>query len=139
MDLVSIHPIFNLYNYEWPIYTTHGPFPPAKFVHGSHDRVGSAVNSAVSPGVVVSGAHVTGSVLAPNVHLHSFAMVSESVLLDGVDVGRSCQVHRAILDKNVQVPDGVNVGIDHDHDRERGLTVTESGIVVVGKGQAISA
>ena len=137
MDLVSIHPIFNLYNYEWPIYTEYGPYPPAKFVHGSSDRVGTAISSMVSPGVVVSGSSVTNSVLSPDCRLHSFAAVTDSVLLDSVDIGRSCQVHRAIIDKNVRVPPGVNIGIDHDEDRERGLTVTESGIVVVGKGQVI--
>ncbi len=137
MDLVSIHPVFNLYNYDWPIYTEYGPYPPAKFVHGSSDRVGTAVNSIVSPGVVVSGASVTNSVLAPDCHLHSFAAVTDSVLLDSVDIGRSCQVHRAIIDKNVHVPAGVNIGIDHEEDRRRGLTVTDSGIVVVGKGQVI--
>ena len=139
MDLVSIHPIFNLYNYEWMIYTDYGSFPPAKFVHGSHDRVGSAVNSAISPGVVISGATVTNSVLSPNCHVHSFSSVSDSVLLDGVDVGTGCQVHRAIIDKSVQIPNGASLGIDHDRDRERGLTVTDSGIVVVGKGQVIVA
>ncbi len=138
LDLVSIHPVFNLYNYEWPIYTDYGPYPPAKFVHGSTDRVGSAVNSAVSPGGVVSGASVTDSVLAPRVHVHSFSTVSGSVLLDGVVVGRGCQVHRAIIDKNVVVPGGVSIGVDHDQDRQRGFTVTDSGIVVVGKETVIA-
>lgn len=137
MDLVSVHPVFNLYNNQWPIYTNYGWHPPAKFVHGSHDRVGHAVGSAVSPGVVISGATVADSVVSPAVHVHSFSNVSQSVLLDGVDVGRSCQVHRAIIDKNVVIPDGVSIGIDHDEDRARGFTVTDSGLVVVGKGTVI--
>ena len=137
MDLVSIHPVFNLYNHEWPIYTNYAPLPPAKFVHGSHDRVGHALNSAVSPGVVISGATVSDSVLSPNVRVHSFSNVSHSVLLDGVEVGRSCQLHRAIIDKHVFVPAGVNIGVDHDHDRARGFTVTDSGLVVVAKGTRI--
>lgn len=137
MDLVSVHPVFNLYNDRWPIYTTHGNHPPAKFVHGSHDRVGQALGSMVSPGVVISGGTVTDSVISPNVHVHSFSNVSQSVILDGVDIGRSCQVHRAIIDKAVQVPPGVSIGVDHDEDRARGFTVTDSGLVVVGKGTVI--
>ncbi|GAA1156430.1 glucose-1-phosphate adenylyltransferase [Ornithinicoccus hortensis] len=137
MDLVSVHPIFNLYNEEWPIYTDYGYHPPAKFVHGSQDRVGNAVNSAVSPGVVVSGASISGSVLSPRVRVHSFSAVSQSVLLDGVDVGRSCQIHRAIIDKNVVIPPGVSIGVNHDEDRARGFTVTDSGLVVIGKGTII--
>jgi len=138
MDLISVHPVFNLYNEEWPIYTNYGPHPPAKFVHGSGDRVGHAVNSAVSPGCVISGATVTDSVLSPRVMVHSFSHVTGSVLMDRVDIGRSCQVHRAIIDKGVQVPSGVHIGVDHDHDRARGFTVTDSGIVVVGKGTVIT-
>jgi glucose-1-phosphate adenylyltransferase len=138
MDLISIHPVFNLYNYEWPIYTSHSPYPPAKFVHGSGDRIGEALNSAVSPGVVVSGAHIYASVLSPLVKVHSYASIQGSVLLDGVEVHRHAQIRRAIIDKNVVIPEGCQIGIDHEHDRARGLHVTETGIVVVGKGQVVT-
>ncbi|WP_343988765.1 glucose-1-phosphate adenylyltransferase [Terrabacter terrae] len=138
MDLISIHPVFNLYNYEWPIYTSHSPYPPAKFVHGSGDRIGEALNSAVSPGVVVSGAHIYASVLSPLVKVHSYASIQGSVLLDGVEVHRHAQIRRAIIDKFVVIPEGCQIGIDHEHDRARGLHVTESGIVVVGKGQVVT-
>jgi glucose-1-phosphate adenylyltransferase len=138
MDLISIHPVFNLYNYDWPIYTSHSPYPPAKFVHGSGDRIGEALNSAVSPGVVVSGAHVYASVLSPLVKVHSYASLQGSVLLDNVEVHRHAQVRRAIIDKNVVVPEGAQIGIDHEHDRARGFHVTQTGIVVVGKGQAVT-
>ncbi|MDO5738642.1 MAG: glucose-1-phosphate adenylyltransferase [Ornithinimicrobium sp.] len=139
MDLISVHPIFNLYNEAWPIYTNYGPHPPAKFVHGSGDRIGHAVNSAVSPGCVISGSTVSDSVLSPRVTVHSFSHVTRSVLLDRVQIGRSCQIHRAIIDKGVFVPAGVHIGVDHDHDRARGFKVTDTGIVVVGKGSVISS
>ena len=138
MDLISIHPVFNLYNYEWPIYTQHSPYPPAKFVHGSGDRIGEALNSAVSPGVVVSGAHIYASVLSPLVHVHSYGSIQGSVLLDGVEVNRHAQIRRAIIDKNVVIPEGCQIGIDHEHDKARGFHVTETGIVVVGKGQLVT-
>ena len=137
MDLVSVHPVFNIYNEAWPIYTNYGPQPPAKFVHGSGDRIGHAVNSAVSPGCVISGSTVSDSVLSPRVKVHSFSHVTRSVLLDGVEIGRSCQIHRAIIDKGVFVPAGVHIGVDRDQDLARGFTVTDSGITVVGKGTII--
>jgi glucose-1-phosphate adenylyltransferase len=137
MDLISVHPVFNLYNFDWPIYTDYGPQPPAKFVHGHGDRIGEALSSAVSPGVVVSGAQVNMSVLSPRVHVHSYATISESVLLDGVEVGRYAVIRRAIIDKNVVVPEYCRIGVDHHHDRARGFHVTENGIVVIGKGQKV--
>jgi glucose-1-phosphate adenylyltransferase len=137
MDLISVHPVFNLYNYDWPLYTHQGPWPPAKFVHGWQGRIGHAVNSIVSPGTVVSGSFVENSVLSPNVMIRSWSTVSDSVLMDNVDVGRHAVVRRAILDKNVVVPEGARIGMDAEEDRARGFHVTDSGITVVGKGQRI--
>jgi glucose-1-phosphate adenylyltransferase len=137
MELASIHPVFNLYNYEWPIFTDYGPYPPAKFVKGSKGSKVEALNTAVSPGVVVSGASIKNSVLSPRCHIHSFATITDSVLLDGVDVGRNAVVQKAILDKNVRVPDGVTIGVDREADLARGFIVTDSGITVVGKNQVI--
>jgi glucose-1-phosphate adenylyltransferase len=136
-DLISVHPQFNLYNHEWPIYTSHPPLPPAKFVHSEPGRVGHAVNSFVSNGVVISGSTVEDSVLSPDVTVHSWAKVSGSVLMQDVTVGRHAVVRNAILDKNVTVPDGARIGIDCDEDRARGFTVSDAGITVVGKGQRV--
>ncbi len=139
MDLVAIHPIFNLYNEDWPIYTsTEGAQPPAKFVHHEAGRLGTAVNSMVCAGTVVSGAHVEGSVVSPRCFIHSYAQVSDSVVLDRVRIGRKAVVHRAILDKNVVIDDGVEVGVDHDADRARGLYLSDGGIVVVPKGMHLT-
>ena len=134
MDLIAIHPVFNLYNFQWPIYTSYGPYPPAKFVHGVQGRVGEALNSAISPGVVVSGARVHGSVLSPNVRVHSYTTVDDSVILDGVEIGRNCQVRRAIIDKSVVLPPNTRIGYDPEEDTARGFLVTESGITVIPKG-----
>ena len=136
-DIISISPVFNLYNDQWPVYTGYTGLPPAKFVHSEAGRVGHASDSLVSPGVIVSGATVTGSVLSPGVRCNSWSTVSESVLLDDVEIGRHAQVHRAILDKNVIVKERSRVGLDPEQDLARGFTVTESGVTVVPKGAVI--
>ncbi|HVT64697.1 MAG TPA: glucose-1-phosphate adenylyltransferase [Mycobacteriales bacterium] len=137
MDLVSARPAFNLWNDQWPILTATPPLPPAKFVYDEPGRIGSAIESLVSPGCVVSGARVRRSVLSPKVDIHTGSEVDESVLLDGVDVGRGSVLRRAIIDKGVAVPPGVQIGVDHAADRARGFYVSDSGVVVVGKGQII--
>jgi glucose-1-phosphate adenylyltransferase len=136
MDLVSVHPIFNLYNHEWPIYTSlPSQLPPAKFVFEDVGRIGHALDSVVSSGVIVSGGTVRRSVLSPGVFVESGALVEDSVLMNDVKVGRGAVVRRAILDKNVTVQDGAVLGVD-DLSRER-FTVSESGVTVVGKGQEV--
>jgi len=137
-DLIAITPVFNLYNNEWPLFTGYTDLAPAKFVHAGPGRLGHAVDSIVSPGVLISGASAQGSILSPGAHLHSWATVTDSVLLDNVQVGRHAQVYRAILDKNVVVGERARIGMDAEEDRARGLTVTESGITVVPKGMVIS-
>ena len=138
-DLISVSPVFNLYNAHWPLFAGYmNSMPPAKFVYGHHERLGHAVDSIVSPGVIVSGGEVISSVLSPGVRVNSWSSVRESVLMDGVTVGRNTVVSRAILDKYVVVEEGAMVGIDAERDRERGFTVTESGITVVAKGQKVS-
>jgi len=137
-ELISVHPVFNLYNYQWPIYTTYDPLPPAKFVHGDPGRTGHAVNSIVSPGAVISGAVVENSVLSPKVQVNSWSHVSGSVLMDGVKIGRHAVIRNAILDKNVVVPENCRIGVDPEHDRARGFTISDGGVVVLGKGQHVS-
>lgn len=136
MDLVQIDPILDLYNEAWPIYTSHPPFAPAKFVHEGSDRTGVAVNSIVSSGVIVSGGTVRRSVLSPGVRVRSYSLVEDSVLMDGVQIESGAVVRRAIIDKNVIVPSSFQIGVDQDADRER-FTVTDAGVVVIGKGDVI--
>jgi glucose-1-phosphate adenylyltransferase len=138
MDLCAANPVFNLYNDEWPILTFVPPQPPAKFVHDDGDRVGRAVDSVISNGVIISGGLVRGSVLSPGVRVHSWATVERSVLLHNSQIGRHAVVRNAILDKNVVVMEGAAVGVDKDWDRERGFVVSGGGITVVGKGKVVT-
>jgi glucose-1-phosphate adenylyltransferase len=131
-DLVSIEPVFNLYNDDWPILTHHRQLPGAKFVEG-----GEAHESIVSAGCVIAGAVVDHSVLSPAVRALPGARIEASVLMENTVVGRNALVRRAILDKNVVVPPGARVGLDHEHDRARGFTVSPAGITVLGKGQVV--
>jgi glucose-1-phosphate adenylyltransferase len=138
MDLCAVQPLFNLYNDRWPILTDVPSLPPAKFVHDSGDRVGRAIDSLVSNGVIVSGGLVRESVLSPGVRVNSWSRVERSVLLNNTIVGRHAVIKNAIIDKNVTVPEGVVIGVDKDQDRARGFVVSDSGITVVGKSQKVT-
>ncbi|MGI8696401.1 MAG: glucose-1-phosphate adenylyltransferase [Mycobacteriales bacterium] len=129
IDLVAVHPIFNLYNRQWPIFTSHAQLPPAKFVEG-----GMAQESIVSDGVIIANSTVRGSILSPGVRVYAGAYVEGSVLMDNVSVGRGAVVRGAILDKNVVVPDGAHIGVQHELDEKR-YQVSPGGVVVLGKGQ----
>jgi glucose-1-phosphate adenylyltransferase len=133
MDLVSVRPSFNTYNYQWPILTARRDDPPAKFVFADREsnRAGIATDSLVCNGCIISGGHIDRCVLSPRVRINSYATVSESVLFDEVDIGRRCRVRRAIIDKSVHVPPDTVIGYDAEHDRARGITVSEDGIAVV--------
>jgi glucose-1-phosphate adenylyltransferase len=137
LDLCAVHPVFNLYNDRWPILTHVPSQPPAKFVHDHGDRIGRAINSVVSNGVIVSGGLVRDAVLSPGVRVNSWSQVERAVILDNTVIGRHALVRDAILDKNVVVPEGAVVGVDKEHDRVRGFTVSAGGVTVVGKGQTV--
>ena len=139
MDLCAVVPVFNLYNSQWPILTHIPSYPPAKFVHDDDDRVGHAVNSVVSNGVIVSGAFVRESVLSPGVRVEEHATVERSVIMDNTVIGAHAQICNAIIDKDVVVPDGAQIGVDKDHDRARGFVVSDGGVTVVGKSQVVTA
>ena len=138
LDLMSTHPVFNLYNRDWPIFTDQQPLPPAKTVHASEGRLGVALDSLLSPGVIVSGGTVNRSVLSPGVRVHSWAQVENSVLFEGVEVGQHAIVRNAIVDKNVVIPDGAEIGVDLALDRQR-FRVSDGGVVVLGKGAVVPA
>jgi glucose-1-phosphate adenylyltransferase len=134
MDTVAPLPVFNLYNFAWPIFTSYGPQPPAKLVRGEHGVLPIAEDAVLSPGVVVTGGQVYRSVLSPEVYVQSKAEVSDSVLLHNVRVGPGAVVRRAIIDKNVVIPAGAQVGVDLEEDLARGFMV-EDGLTVIGKDQ----
>jgi len=133
MDLIAITPQLNLYDPQWPILTYQPPSPPAKTVWIEGGRVGTALNSIISNGCIISGGNVKRSILSPQVTIHSFAEIEDSILLEGVDVGRNAKIKRTIIDKEVQIPPGMEIGYHLDEDAKR-FTVTASGIVVVPKG-----
>lgn len=135
MDLVSVDPLFNLYDREWPVRTYHGQFPPAKFVFAEEfedGRLGIALDSIVCNGCIISGARVKHSVLSPNVRIEDHSLIEDSVIMEYVTIGRHCRIRKAILDKDVHLPDKMEIGFDPDADRKR-FMMMESGVVVVTK------
>jgi glucose-1-phosphate adenylyltransferase len=133
MDLVSVDPLLNLYDEQWAIYTLHPNYPPTKFVFADGDRTGLAVDSIICPGSIISGGVVNRSVLGHRCRINSFSRVEESVLFAGVNVGRGSKIHRAIIDKEVDIPPYTTIGYNQEQDQQRGFTITDNGIVVVAK------
>jgi len=133
MDLISVTPQLNLYDPQWPILTYQSPHPPAKTVLAEEGRMGIALNSIISNGCILSGGRVKRSILSPKVMIHSYVEVEDSILMEGVDVGRYAKIRRTIIDKDVCIPQGMEIGYNLDEDAKR-FTVTASGIVVVPKG-----
>jgi len=131
MDLCHVNPEFNLYDPEWPLRTHQPQAPPAKFVFAeAGSRCGQALDSVISPGCIVSGSTIYGSVLCPNVRVHSFCRIEQCILMPGVRVGRHARIRRAIVDRDVLIPRGALIGYNMEEDRRR-HTVTDSGVVVV--------
>ena len=133
MDLVSVDPQLNMYDDQWPIRTYQPNLPPAKFVFAGGQRRGHAVDSIVCPGTIISGGRVERSILSSGVRVNSFAVVEDSILFANVDVGRHAKIRRAIVEKNVSIPPGVEIGYDADRDRSRGFNVTAYGITIIAK------
>jgi glucose-1-phosphate adenylyltransferase len=136
MDLVSVSPVFNLYDEEWPIRTHQRQYPPAKFVFAEATRMGHALDSLVSGGCIISGGSVKNCVLSPDVRINSFSEVEESIMFSHVNVGRNCRIRKAIVDRDVHIPEGTTVGYDAEADRER-YFVTDSGITVVTRDYSL--
>jgi glucose-1-phosphate adenylyltransferase len=130
MDLCQVNPEFNLYDPEWPLRTYQPQSPPAKFVFAEDRRKGEALDSLISPGCIVSGSRILGSILCPNVRVHSFCSIEQSFLMPGVRVGRHAHIRRAIIDRDVLIPRGARIGYNVEEDRKR-HTVTDDGVVVV--------
>ena len=142
MDLVAVEPLLNMYDQQWPVRTYQPYYPPPKFVfkeNENEDRCGRAVDSIVCAGSIISGSHVDHSVVGFDVRVNSYARVEDSILFNGVDVGRGAKLRRTIVDKGVQIPPDVEIGYDAAEDRRRGLKVTESGIVVISKNDDVPA
>jgi glucose-1-phosphate adenylyltransferase len=140
MDLISVDPLLNLYDRHWPIRTFQPNLPPPKFVfaeHGDSGRRGEALDSIVCSGTIISGGQVERSILGPNVRINSYSHVEDSVLFEGVNVGRHARIRRTIIDKEVEIPPGIEIGFDRKLDRSRGFLVTDSGLTVIAKTHGV--
>ena len=133
MDLIRVTPQLNLYNYQWPILTDQGNLPPAKTVFDMEGRRGQNLDSLVCGGCITSGSTVRRSILGPSCRVNSYAKVEDSILFGKVEIGRNARIRRAIIDEGICIPEGMQIGFDHEEDRERGCLITESGVVVVTK------
>jgi len=136
MDIVAVSPVFNLYDAEWPIRTHQQQYPPAKFVFAESGRTGQALDSIVSAGCIVSGSTVKNSVLSPDVRVNSYSEIDASILFSHVNVGRHCRIRKAIIDRDVHIPEGTTIGYDREADRQR-YFVTDSGITVVTRDYSL--
>ncbi len=136
MDLVSVSPVFNLYDERWPIRTHQRQYPPAKFVFAESGRMGHALDSLVSGGCIISGGTVKNCVVSPDVRVNSFSEIEDTILFSHVNIGRNCRIRKAIIDRDVHVPEGTTIGFEPEADRER-YFVTDSGITVVTRDYSL--
>jgi glucose-1-phosphate adenylyltransferase len=132
MDLISVIPEFNLYDSDWPLRTYQYQFPPAKTLSHAEERIGRTLNSLICDGTIVSGGLVERSIVGANVRVNSYAYITDSIIMNNCNIGRRSKIRRAIIDKNVRVPEASEIGFDPIADKKR-FTVTESGIVVIPK------
>ena len=138
MDLVTPTPQLDLYDKNWPIWTYQEQLPPAKFIFNDDERRGTAIDSTVSAGCVISGAIVKNSLLFSNVHLHSYSKIEESVVLPNASIGRNCIINKAIIDRGCEVPEGLSIGVDHQQDISNGFRISTKGIVLVTRDMLIA-
>ncbi len=138
MDLISQEPMFDLYNMKWPVFTGQSPLPPAKLVAGPSWAPGSAVSSLLCQGSIISGGHVERSVISQGVYVDDHAVVSDSIIMQEAEIGAGAIVRRAIVDKNVRIPPGMQIGVNLEDDRARGFTISDNGVVVIPKGYDFS-
>jgi len=136
LDLCSVSPIFNLYDKHWPMRTRVRQYPPAKFVFGEPGRTGKAVNSVITAGVIISGAEVNNSVLSQDVRVNSYSSVESSIIFSPVNIGRHCRINRAIIDRDVEIPEGTVIGFDPVEDKRR-YFVTPSGLTIVTRDRSL--
>jgi len=136
MDIAGVSPEFNLYDQSWPIYGFQRQYPPAKFVFADPGRTGTAIDSVISMGCIVSGGAVRDSVLSPDVRVNSYAEVDQSILFSHVNIGRHCRIRKTIIDRHVKLPEGTVIGYDTEADRQK-YFVTESGITVVTRDYSL--
>lgn len=136
MNLLSVSPDFNLYDLNWYIRAYQFQFPPAKTVSHEGERVGRTLNSLVCDGCIISGGLVERSILGPNVRVNSYSYITDSIIMNNCNVGRHARIRRAIIDKNVTIPEGYEIGFDSEGDKKK-FTVTETGIVVIGKNDVL--
>jgi glucose-1-phosphate adenylyltransferase len=139
LELTEVEPQLNLYDDRWPVRTYQPNLPPPKFVFDSKDRCGEAHDSIVCAGAIVSGGHVARSIIGPQSRVNSFAVVEDSIIGAGVDIGRRAKIRRAIVDKGVRIAEGIRIGYDEEEDLARGFTVSEGGIVVIAKAESVEA
>jgi glucose-1-phosphate adenylyltransferase len=136
MDIISVSPVFNLYDADWPIRTHQRQYPPAKFVFAETGRTGTAIDSIVSAGCIVSGGSVKNCILSPDVRVNSYTEIDDSILFSHVNVGRHCRIQRAIIDRDVHIPEGTTIGFDAEADKQR-YFVTDEGITVVTRDYSL--
>lgn len=131
MEMIATIPALNLYDQKWPIWTYQAQLPSAKFVHNEDDKIGMALESVVSAGCIISGSKVQRSLLFSNVRVETYSYVEDSVLLPSVSIGNKCTIIKAIIDRGCVIPDGMEIGVDHEEDKKRGFRVTDKGVVLV--------